>query len=69
MSWEIDLEELLNLLYYCIDWLYGNFVIKYGSYIVDAGQLFFALIIVKGLLDLFFTKGINEGWRDDDIFD
>lgn len=69
MNWQIDLEYLLQLIYYCIHDIYGKFILKYKDDYEYAFILFFSVIVVRKLIDLFFRDLYENGHDDDDIFD
>ena len=69
MNWEIDLDYLLQQIYHCIHDIYGKFILHYKDNYEYAFVLFFSVIIVRKLIDLFFRDIFVNGHDSDDIFD
>ena len=59
--WEIDLEELVDLVTDAIAYLWGNFEIVYHGYHVNLNVIFISILSIYGLINIFFGKS----WNDD----
>lgn len=59
--WEIDLEELVDIVTDAIAFIFENFEITYHGYHVNLGVLFISILSIYGLINIFFGKS----WDDD----